>query len=566
MSNSNGMYRVLDVFKKLEPVEQPTAKQQAQAIYESVEARGSILEGIGRVEKKLAEQFASFKEGEKVPVKGGMVHKGTYGNSYDGDEPAASDGPKKRGRPPKGTPKKAAPAGEKRGRGRPKKDTSTELKTKGGDIFGRTTGAIPKGKKGTVIKGKGNIDESRLLESFNFAEMAKDTDMSVSEMLETIQNDIKVFKETGMCSDTLEAFLKVHNHGKKKLNDAINVPRGPSFAPQHADIPPAQQKPGVLDRVKGAVKTGLEKLGHPDDAGMRADLQKKMGVGEELNELARLAGISGTKNEGNAFTGKLAATKKGDSFELDGKTFTDHSSLDEENTDEGNAFTGKLAATKKGDSFELDGKKYKDTSGLDETKSPKADKDYDKDGEIESEKDEVIGSRRKAAGLDESAQIDECGMMSPIGSAAQSMEQQQGKISVNTNMSSDGNKSVSINADGDAAEQLMQMLKMAGLGGGEAHAKLAIAVPAGEVTDELGGQEMEEATEQYANTPDEEYAGVDTITNQGDDMNRQKKQFANMPRQGDNPMATQPMAEEIDPIGTLGRDLMKEYQALKLAK
>ena len=36
-------------------------------------------------------------------------------------------------------------------------------------------------------------------------------------------------------------------------------------------------------------------------------------------------------------------------------------------------------------------------------KSPKAKKDYDKDGKIESEKDEVIGSRRKAAGLDEAA-------------------------------------------------------------------------------------------------------------------------------------------------------------------
>ena len=154
-------------------------------------------------------------------------------------------------------------------------------------------------------------------------------------------------------------------------------------------------------------------------------------------------------------------------------------------------------------------------------------------------------------------------MMSPMGSAAQSMEQQQGKISVNTNMSSDGNKSVSINADGDAAEQLMQMLKMAGLGGGEKHAKLAIAIPA----DAMAGEEgVEEATEQYANTPEEEYAGVDAITSQGDDMNRQKKQFADKPRQGDNPMATQPMAEEIDPIGTLGRDLMKEYQALKLAK
>ena len=39
---------------------------------------------------------------------------------------------------------------------------------------------------------------------------------------------------------------------------------------------------------------------------------------------------------------------------------------------------------------------------LEEGKSPKAKKDWDKDGKIESEKDEVIGSRRKAAGLDES--------------------------------------------------------------------------------------------------------------------------------------------------------------------
>ena len=39
--------------------------------------------------------------------------------------------------------------------------------------------------------------------------------------------------------------------------------------------------------------------------------------------------------------------------------------------------------------------------GVYEGKSKKAKKDYDKDGKIESEKDEVIGSRRKAAGLDE---------------------------------------------------------------------------------------------------------------------------------------------------------------------
>jgi hypothetical protein len=43
--------------------------------------------------------------------------------------------------------------------------------------------------------------------------------------------------------------------------------------------------------------------------------------------------------------------------------------------------------------------KRKGMSDLDEAKAKKAKKDYDGDGEVESGKDEVIGSRRKAAGL-----------------------------------------------------------------------------------------------------------------------------------------------------------------------
>jgi hypothetical protein len=332
-----------------------------------------------------------------------------------------------------------------------------------------------------------------------------------------------------MCSDKLEAFLKIHNHGKKQLQDAA-VPRGPSFAPQHAEIPPVQ-KPSMLDRAKGMVKTGLEKLGHGDDEAMRADLRSKMGIEEELDELARLAGIAEAKKadkdydgDGKIETGKdeylgskIAAAKKAGKLEEGKCPQCGMDPCECDDVEEGNAFTGKLAQTKKGDSFELDGKKFKDTSNL-----------------------------------------DEC--MSPMGSMAGEMEQQQGKINVSTNMSSDGNKSVSINADGEAADQLMQMLKMAGLGGGETHAKLAIAVPAdsGE-----GEAEVAEAEEQYANAPEEEYASVDTIIDQGSDMNRQKKQFADKPKAGDNPMATM---EEVDPIGSLGRDLMKEYQALKLAK
>ena len=46
-------------------------------------------------------------------------------------------------------------------------------------------------------------------------------------------------------------------------------------------------------------------------------------------------------------------------------------------------------------------------------KVKKADKDYDGDGEIESSKDEVIGSRRKAAGLDET--IAPVTKLSPVG-------------------------------------------------------------------------------------------------------------------------------------------------------
>ena len=78
----------------------------------------------------------------------------------------------------------------------------------------------------------------------------------------------------------------------------------------------------------------------------------------------------------------------------------------------------KSSGTRKVSGKAYGGEKQKDTEveegqggiygqGVYEGKSKKAKKDYDKDGKIESEKDEVIGSRRKAAGLDESRDEDE---------------------------------------------------------------------------------------------------------------------------------------------------------------
>ena len=43
--------------------------------------------------------------------------------------------------------------------------------------------------------------------------------------------------------------------------------------------------------------------------------------------------------------------------------------------------------------------------------------------------------------------------------------------------------------------------------------------------------------EAYANDPDEKYVDTDTITDQGADLNRKKKQFKHSYRQGDNPEA-----------------------------
>ena len=66
------------------------------------------------------------------------------------------------------------------------------------------------------------------------------------------------------------------------------------------------------------------------------------------------------ETEGNAFTGKLAATPKGGEFELDGKKFKDTSDLEEEMSTEGNEFSGALAKAKAAGEkeFEVDGKKY----------------------------------------------------------------------------------------------------------------------------------------------------------------------------------------------------------------
>ena len=298
------------------------------------------------------------EERETLKTKHGTIYKGgTYGTDYDGD-----DAPKK----PKHVPK----TGQK---GRPKKEKPAEY-SKTNDPFGRVPDTAPKGKKGTVIKGKGNqdtVDEGRstvgamVLESVNFKKMMDECDMTMAEMLECIDQDIRTYKTTGDMTDRLRDFMHLHNHAKKQMEENRPVPyEVPAVQRRAAGAAPLTPGDVQAQDAARSMHPGMTKLDAPKPA-----------VHDELDELAKLAGIT---DEGNAFTGKLASTPKGGEFELDSNTFKDTSSLDESmcnecgmyesqcSCQEGNLFTKHLKDTPDGGEFEIDGKKYKDTSSLEE--------------------------------------------------------------------------------------------------------------------------------------------------------------------------------------------------------
>jgi hypothetical protein len=144
--------------------------------------------------------------------------------------------------------------------------------------------------------------------------------------------------------------------------------------------------------------------------------------------------------------------------------------------------------------------------------------------------DHELTELARLAGLSES-QVAECGDMVTGG--------EEDSMNVSTNMDSSGTKSVSISAQGDRADALLQMLKMAGMrphdDHDEGHEEVIMVVP---------DHEEEMMDEEYANSPEEEYETVNSIIHQGNDLNREKRQYADQPKLGDNPMAEDVMLDE----------------------
>lgn len=560
--NHNNIYSILGKLETLTPKEETKTEAPGLKEYADIPARGSIVEGVKTIEQTLAEKYMGYsakaaragkdigkpgkafakiakdagerygskERGEKVAgavlaklrakegveeaeetcaecgmyeskcscvkeekgqiekTKHGIKHTKTDYPGYpaddinkDDDEDHPKD--KKAGRPRKHA--KKADTGEKKGRGRPKKEKAPEY-DKRHDPFGRVKPGAE--KSGKDIKGhkhsmdevappgdkaermvkhikksyskdgkltpkeksiayatawkahnRGTVEENlvqvqrRLTEGVNLMELLKEKQQTVDEMLAELSNDIKVFKETGHCSELLRDCMEIKGyHGKMVADEAAQVPSNPD--PFHAVKPEPKGIPGNLPPKQVPGKERLLKGKGPEFFGTGRPVDEELALEDELNELAKLAGLDEVSRGEYIKQQDAAAEKSGkNSFKAFGQTF-DTDEVNEE-PNEGNAFTGKLKDTPKGGEFELDGKKYKDTSSLDEE-------------ELEEDKIDVA----------------------------------------------------------DAPDAV--------------------------------------------NKPKPKYSTLKQITTQGDDLNRQKKQFADKPKAGDNPMATleAKLAEEYESI------------------
>ena len=251
--------------------------------------------------------------------------------------------------------------------------------------------------------------------------------------------------------------------------------------------------------------------------------------------------------------------------------------VEEDDVEEGNEFSGELAKAKAAGKkeFKVGDKTYQVKEAADEDRPRPIEKEItwtDKSGKKHPGK-QVQGwqsvkadkEARKAAekdqqkeSVEESAQVSECGMVG-------GQDQSDSGMSVTTSIDTrSGQKNVSVNATGDAADQLMQLLKLSGVNGQATPAEQepevkVVSVPLAHA--ESGFKMPEEGVEEnYSNEPNPQVQGVETQMRQGNDLNKEKTMFKQSYRQGDNPMAM----KESEELGLLEAEIAQELESIKL--
>lgn len=541
--------------KKKESEAKQSGKSSFQAFQQTHDVKGGAAKAKEETDESLEEgwdemqAYLKKKEGPQPKGGSGKVAGKRYGGAAqkddEGDE-EVSDQPKKKGRPKKDkfaeemnekvevfhrtgpgakmqrfqkdSPDPAAPAHRQAsadaartaraaGQFKPSFGATDEVPTKkGGAVFGvgmkdrsgigekappgdkaeRMVKHIKKGyaKDGKITPKEKSIayatawkahNKGKLDEGVNFQEMMREAHMNLEEMLMELQQDIAEFKKTGHMSEKLRDCLEMHRYSKKPIVDEVVKPEPVNPALGVDAVSPAEKLAPHAGVGRGPIGKALGQAGTmAKNVGRFVTGKPEIPTMEE-QELNELARLAG-----------LTEAKK-----------CNHTGKDKECPVHGLKECGKMYESAKPDYIDLD-----------------------KDGDKKE-------SMKKAA-KDKKEKVNECGDMGMNNDG----------MSINSNFDTgSGEKSISISARGEAAEQLAQLLKMAGLGGHSHEEPKALVV---KTSPEESVEEERDI--EYANTPDEEYEDVSVQTQGGDgevagmekDMHR-----GGSARFSDNPMAAE---------------------------
>jgi hypothetical protein len=199
--------------------------------------------------------------------------------------------------------------------------------------------------------------------------------------------------------------------------------------------------------------------------------------------------------------------------------------------------------------------------GKDDTKAERAGKKVTKDIEYDDKKDKkkevdettVAGSVATSAAPARSKGGMQFGKGVYEGALAESFENKMKQLnegySVNVSVDDGGRKNITVTASDEQADQLGQMLKMAGLFSSEGYSRVCDQCHG---IHEAGACGAEQVDEELANTPDEQYSDTDTMVNTlSGGLNGPKLQ-ANPNNMGDNPLAMRRLGHTSSPSLNLG--------------
>ena len=515
---------------------------------------------------------------------------------------------------------------EKKGVGRPKNEPKVGSNKEANDTVQSFIGKKPKAevkgkkygftakekaekKKGKKVGESHSKLEARFRELLGESVLTDSTGSTLDHIANKYKRDIKDFEATGNLST--ELFDTLYDYYQDDMPYGVQKARSgdphdwiadritQDLGLQSTSLSPWEQFKSRNDAAR--VKSGMEPTdwskhpnfdeaapavpGRPDHGGipgnvpikdklapqknwempMTQDEGVENSMESELDELAKLAGLK-IADEGNAFTGKLANTPKGEKFELDGKTYKDTSTLDEGTCptcdckpckcNEGNEFSGELAKAKMQhkDSFNVDGKTYPVKEASIPTKQTFVILDpalIDKIAEMDATEVEPDSDGKGATVSSNNPNV-----TAQLMSFAQKNPQ---RLKVTQAMAIDTKRHAGPVDNNWGKPQPTTLEDIAKLSG--------IAVEGRDYGDASFNEPAH-----FDNSPEPEVMDADVMLKGGDGevAGKQKAMHPNKPtfKNGDNPLSkpTKGVDESADPLESLGRRLLKAYESIKIQK